>query len=571
MVSNAKSSTSNLMSQDNNFNLTHSHIHVIFFIRGKCYTNFLELHDTDATFSILQDDEFRQLTYLSLRMRAGNDAAIKGYLSTELKNYKLQCASLEQELSKTTDNLSRQLNEMQIRVEHLSKREIQLESEKSETLAQQKHYFYDQIQELKDAHERRLQDECQKLILEHRSEIERLQQRQTQLENTVNPLTSENKQLTESKLRTEAENASLNAQLSTLREESEVMKKEISRLVSSNAMLSSKNNENTSAITSDKVLISRLQQQTEDQGERIKDLQNALESEKQSVSVLQDHLKELNNKLDRAKEREKHLIKEITKGNSIIQKHEMKFAKQIKRRDDMKMALLQTETVLKNALQQQRNAENENERLIEKMSASREKVDKLQDTLQSKIDELKHTKQILEREKETNRTLAEELRYQKSRDFKSSMYSGFSSSMSGVTRSGIGDFRTRQTSVRPTAKMISGQSVVQRSPRGGANHDTAESLSSNTMQYSTTTNDNHTESAVQGSSLTNEGTGMTAFKFTKQFDDNGTYVGGKNVVRTAASQQRHAQHNSETWDRNADADNGKVFFDVSSAHNKRFH
>ena len=49
----------------------------------------------DSTFNLTETNLFKQLTHLSLRFRAGNDAAVKKYLATRLSSLKATVAELE--------------------------------------------------------------------------------------------------------------------------------------------------------------------------------------------------------------------------------------------------------------------------------------------------------------------------------------------------------------------------------------------------------------------------------------------------------------------------------------------
>ena len=56
-------------------------------------------------FALTEINTFRQVTHLSLRFVAGNDAAVKKYLAGRVGDYKLQLASARDELGERTAQL----------------------------------------------------------------------------------------------------------------------------------------------------------------------------------------------------------------------------------------------------------------------------------------------------------------------------------------------------------------------------------------------------------------------------------------------------------------------------------
>ena len=68
----------------------------------------LTVDDTDfATISIVEANQFRELTHFALRLRRGNDEAVKTYLAGRLTHFRTAAASVEEKLRITEDELRR--------------------------------------------------------------------------------------------------------------------------------------------------------------------------------------------------------------------------------------------------------------------------------------------------------------------------------------------------------------------------------------------------------------------------------------------------------------------------------
>jgi spindle assembly abnormal protein 6 len=75
-----------------------------------------KLDTSSGVFSVVELNEFKQLTHISLQMRQGNDNAIKSYLASRLSLYMDRCESMSGQLSSATKSLQS---------EHKEKKEIQ--------------------------------------------------------------------------------------------------------------------------------------------------------------------------------------------------------------------------------------------------------------------------------------------------------------------------------------------------------------------------------------------------------------------------------------------------------------
>ena len=116
-------------------------------------TASLSLEDTEtASLSIVEANQFRELTHFSLRLRRGNDEAVKQYLASRLTHFKTFSVSLEEKLRITEEELRRtQHGKEQISVSHTA-----LQNELETALSSANSAKDREIADLKEGHAREL-------------------------------------------------------------------------------------------------------------------------------------------------------------------------------------------------------------------------------------------------------------------------------------------------------------------------------------------------------------------------------------------------------------------------------
>ena len=70
-----------------------------------------KLDTSSGVFSVIEMNEFKQLTHISLQMKQGNDGAIKAYLASRLGLYMQRCTSMTKELHAATATLHSEQSE----------------------------------------------------------------------------------------------------------------------------------------------------------------------------------------------------------------------------------------------------------------------------------------------------------------------------------------------------------------------------------------------------------------------------------------------------------------------------
>eukprot|EP00605_Chrysophyceae_sp_TOSAG23-4_P001100 GSChrysophyteH1.ASY1.ANO1.1206.1 assembled CDS len=75
-------------------------------------SSFIAKLDTaNGVFSVIEMNEFKQLTHISLQMKQGNDASIKAYLASRLSLYMNRCASMSHEVASFSQKLEMEVSE----------------------------------------------------------------------------------------------------------------------------------------------------------------------------------------------------------------------------------------------------------------------------------------------------------------------------------------------------------------------------------------------------------------------------------------------------------------------------
>lgn len=108
----------------------------------------------DATLSFVEANQFRELTYLALKLRKGTDESIKSYLAARLLTYKTNTSNLENEVSCLRAELKRVRDEKDCTYADLGK--ARAESGSAAALIESQ--FEQRIARLKEEHAREIRD-----------------------------------------------------------------------------------------------------------------------------------------------------------------------------------------------------------------------------------------------------------------------------------------------------------------------------------------------------------------------------------------------------------------------------
>jgi spindle assembly abnormal protein 6 len=351
-------------------------------------SSFIAKLDTaSGIFSIIEMNEFKQLTHISLQMRQGNDSAIKSYLASRLSLYMSKCSTMQLQLSSTTNELKSELSErnniakaLEEIKSHKDVAEESLRSAHTNEIAHIQMTFMNQADDARKRYENQLETA--------RNEIDKLR--------------SENKQI------------SLDAEESTLelkreRQHLEFRERELSRLLESaegdrDRVFNECREISTSKRASDDEC-SRLERELAREGAKceayklqVKDRDEMVQTAKDLQHSAEDSRKLMEEKLDlylsdneNLREKIKQGSMEMTRGNAVIQRLQIDkktLTDKVKTKSDVirkqeqlvsdlrsknaeiERLLLTSEENIKMASTQQDNTENKLKEALERLAES---------------------------------------------------------------------------------------------------------------------------------------------------------------------------------------------------------
>ncbi|KAH7365519.1 hypothetical protein KP509_18G032500 [Ceratopteris richardii] len=353
----------------------------------------LHVRTGDSTFSIVEANQFKHLSHLSLCFRQGNDTTIKTYLAGRLAEFKTANTDLHEKLRRTlmslemalrdNSNLSSELSELK---ESNSQAINQLKAEYSLEMAHEKDKA---IQDYTDAKEK-FEKERAELEVHFRQQTEAQQNRLLELEKQV-------RCLLDSKHALEVKNAEVSTRLETSEKELEEKVQECERLRVEYHNSENEKQEVTKALNKHLVRLGALDQEVHDKSELISSLQKQLEIQTSQRASLELSFKDAQAASERAEERSKTSDAELVRCRQTIEKlqAELRTCKaKVKLKGQMASQqdnlLLERQTAMERAMQENNSLKQEiatikddNEGLKKKIEEMKSKLQESQELQQS--------------------------------------------------------------------------------------------------------------------------------------------------------------------------------------------
>nr|XP_032660830.1 spindle assembly abnormal protein 6 homolog isoform X3 [Chelonoidis abingdonii] len=241
------------------------------------------LDHTPAFLNVVETNPFKHLTHLSLKFLPGNDAEIKKFLAICLKCIKEEKSLLEQKLKKTEDDLTRQLSYTQ---QSLSEKSRELDKLRSEWTSHTTMLTNKHTQELTNEKEKALQvqTQYQQQHEQQKKELESLHQKSIQqLQNRLSELEIANKDLTERRYKGDSTIRELKAKLSGIDDECQRAKQEVLSLRRENTTLDAECHEKEKHINQLQTRVAVLEQEIKDKDQliiRTKEVLDATQEQK---------------------------------------------------------------------------------------------------------------------------------------------------------------------------------------------------------------------------------------------------------------------------------------------------
>ncbi|KAM4709270.1 spindle assembly abnormal protein 6 homolog [Discoglossus pictus] len=348
-----------------------------------------------ASLNIIETNPFKHLTHLSLKLLAGNDSDVKKYLATCMKNLKLENCTLKEKLQKSEEDLSKRLC---ITQQALAEKSKELDKLRNEWASQASLLTSRHTQDVTAEREKALQCQTQYQLQfeQQKKELETSTSRTIQhLESRISELETANKDLTERKYKSESCIRELKGKLAGLEEDYHRTKQEVTSLRRENATLDSECHEKEKLINQLKTRTAVLEQEVKDKEQVIVRTADACESAQEHKKKLEEALELKQLQTGKLETTVKSLSEELIKANEIIKKLQT----------DMKK--LMEKIKLKNAVtMQQEKLLGEKDQALQKetldltnvkhaLKTKEEEVLKLQEQLESTVQKLEESKQLL--------------------------------------------------------------------------------------------------------------------------------------------------------------------------------
>ncbi|XP_053558377.1 spindle assembly abnormal protein 6 homolog [Bombina bombina] len=348
-----------------------------------------------ASLNIIETNPFKHLVHLSLKLLAGNDSDVKKYLATCMKNVKLENCTLKEKLQKTEEDLSRRLCVTQQALADKSKELDKLRNEwtSQSTLLTSRH-----TQEITAEREKALQIQTQYQLQyeKQKKELESSSSRTIQhLEARVTELEATNKDLTERKYKSESCIRELKGKLAGLEEEYHRIKQEVASFRRENATLDSECHEKEKLINQLKTRTAVLEQEVKDKEQVVNRTVDACENAQEHKKKLEESLELKQLQTGKLEATVKSLSEELIKANEIIKKLQTDMKKLMEKIKLKNAVTMQQEKLLGEKDQALQKETLELTNIKHALKIKEEEVLKLQEQLDSTVQKLEESKQLL--------------------------------------------------------------------------------------------------------------------------------------------------------------------------------
>lgn len=291
---------------------------VIHFVNGG--NTVLVGTDAPCILNIVEVNPFKHLNHLSLKFLPGSDTDVKSHLAMCLKQMKETNSLIQHKYEHTSDDLSRQLEEMRrllaAKTEELeslklewSSRVTEITSKYKEDMAVEKEksiQFQSSLQISFDKERRELELTHSKLV--------------KQLETRLEESEAANKELIDRKYKSESSVRDYKLRLSTLEEENTRIKAELRSLRKEHTSLEQSCQEKEKSISHLQTRVAVLEQELKDKAELLSKSNDLFGLEKDKKKHLEADLESKNKEINKLEAKIKAMGDELKKGNNIIEK-----------------------------------------------------------------------------------------------------------------------------------------------------------------------------------------------------------------------------------------------------------
>lgn len=341
--------------------------------------------------NVVETNPFKHLIHLSLKLLPGNDVEIKKFLAGCLKCSKEEKLSL----TKSLDDVTRQLH---ITQETLSEKTQELDKLRSEWASHTASLANKHSQELTNEKEKALQAQVQyqQQHEQQKKELEALHQRNIhQLQNRLSELEAANKDLTEKKYKGDATVRELKARLAGVEEELQRAKQEVLSLRRENCTLDAECHEKEKHINQLQTKVAVLEQEIKDKNQLVLRTKEAFDTIQEQKVALEENGEKNQVQLGKLEATIKSLSAELLKANEIIKKLQGNLKTLMGKLKLKNTVTIQQEKLLAEKEEMLQKERKELQDAGQCLRAKEQEVCKLQEQLETTVQKLEESKQLL--------------------------------------------------------------------------------------------------------------------------------------------------------------------------------
>lgn len=349
------------------------------------------LENSPVLLNVVETNPFKHLIHLSLKLLPGNDVEIKKFLAGCLKCSKEEKLSLTRSL----DDVTRQLH---ITQETLSEKMQELDKLRSEWASHTASLTNKHSQELTAEKEKALQTQvqCQQQHEQQKKELETLHQRNIhQLQSRLSELEAANKELTERKYKGDSTVRELKAKLAGVEEELQRAKQEVLSLRRENCTLDTECHEKEKHINQLQTKVAVLEQEIKDKDQLVLRTKEAFDTIQEQKVALEENGEKNQIQLGKLEATIKSLSAELLKANEIIKKLQGDLKTLMGKLKLKNTVTIQQEKLLAEKEEMLQKERKESQDAGQSLRAKEQEVCRLQEQLETTVQKLEESKQLL--------------------------------------------------------------------------------------------------------------------------------------------------------------------------------
>uniref|UniRef100_A0A8C5WGZ2 Spindle assembly abnormal protein 6 homolog n=1 Tax=Leptobrachium leishanense TaxID=445787 RepID=A0A8C5WGZ2_9ANUR len=353
------------------------------------------LSGSPAQLDVIETNPFKHLTHLSLRFLPATDMEVKSYLANCLRCVKEEKNVLKKTLSKTEEDLTRQLIFTQ---QSLSERCQELERIKSETSIKVTELMSQHLVEMTKEKEN-AQTAYAQLLQQHelqKKEQEISLQRSTQqTQSRLTELENFNKDLLEKRFKAEATIRELRAKCQGLEEDSQRSQQKVVSLQRENSALDAECHEKEKEVNRLNTRVAVLEQELKDKEQLLSRSNEVLKATQEQKVSLDAGSEKKQIQIGKLEATIKSLSTELLKANDIIKKLQGDLKSMMGKLKLKNAVTVQQEKLLSDQEKKMQEEEKELQETKKSLQLQEEESDKLREQLQLTEQKLNESKDLL--------------------------------------------------------------------------------------------------------------------------------------------------------------------------------